>query len=84
MRTTWAVSDILRRSNTVVDCENEGARGLDVVCEDCGGCSIIIQMLPNEGEVDDELGDGDEDNEDEDEDEDEDNEENQLEVEEQE
>ena len=73
MRTTWAVSDILRRSNTVVDCENEGARGLDVVCEDCGGCSIIIQTLSTEEESDDELGD-----------EDEDNDENPLEVEEQE
>ena len=62
---------MLRRSNTVADCESEEARGLNVVCEDCGGCSIIIQMLPNEGEVDDELGD-----------EDEDNEENQLKVEE--
>jgi len=73
MRTTWAVSDILRRSNTVVDCETEGAR-LNLDCGgDCGGCRIVIEMLPTEEESDDELGD-----------EDEDSEENQLEVEEQE
>ena len=50
LRTTWAKSDMLRRSNIVVTgCEE------NPICllrrEDCGGCSIRIKMLEGGGEV---------------------------------